>query len=88
MSDQWDNAAPEQSIIERKCTRGHGPMIHEEGVWGLMGFTILGAVKNAPDEKRYPALVENGMTFTVSIFRCSVCGLVELVDLEAHDVGA
>lgn len=88
MSDQWDNADPEKSIIERNCTRGHGPMTHENGVWGLMGFTSLGKIKKSGDEKTRPALVENGMTFAVSVFRCPVCGMIELVDSEAHDVGA
>jgi len=53
-----------------------------------MGFTSLGTIKRSGSEKVRPALVENGMTFAVTVFRCPVCGLIELVDSEAHDVGA
>lgn len=87
MSDQWENEEPPQAP-PRECTRGHGVMTPESGVWGLMGFTSLGTVKRSGSEKTRPALVENGMTFAVTVFRCPVCGLIELVDSEAHDVGA
>lgn len=63
-------------------------MATEEGVWGLMGYRQMGTTRSPGDERDFAALVENGMVFTVSIFRCPVCGLIELVDVEAHDVGA
>lgn len=60
----------------RPCPHGHGPLLRQEGHWALPqvalapsgGLLLKGELRHT------------GILFTVGLYVCPVCKLVELVD--------
>lgn len=64
--------------MSRQCSRGHGPMVLMDGSYALLG------VEPAPRQNLLAQMSTiykpNGSLFALKLYRCAVCGLVELVD--------
>lgn len=59
------------------CRYEHGKMERQPGLWGL--DQIRKAPANAPASR---ASMGTGVAFVASMYRCSVCGYLELIDDE------
>lgn len=59
------------------CRYEHGRMERQEGLWGLDQIRMAPA--DAPAAKTSLA---TGISFVASMYRCSVCGYLELIDDE------
>lgn len=57
---------------ERTCRYGHGPLELDPSLFGLSGIE--------PSPADDSAVIINNTFYTVRVWRCPVCGTVELVD--------
>ncbi len=60
-------------MIERTCKYNHGPLHKEPGVWSLKG-------EGSTPFPNFPGVLMSDLAFSLTIFRCAVCGYLEFVD--------
>lgn len=71
----------------RICLRGHGPMTRQPGHFMLAGGVFQPRPVNALAALAHPVppamqVVPDGRMYVLAVWRCNVCGSVELVDKE------
>lgn len=59
----------------RTCLRGHGPMAPVSGTWALQQVRQNSGLIGG--------LVNTGLLYTFTMYRCATCGSLEMVDQEA-----
>lgn len=76
-------------ILDPVCRYGHGAMIKidpgPDMYWGLFGVSISRAkAGEARAGDPLTELVPNGLVFTLTAFKCTKCGYMELFDEGAN----
>lgn len=61
--------------VERTCRYGHGPLMQETKVWTLPSQIPRHMLPEILDSPPWPSHY-----FSVTVWRCPVCGYVELID--------
>lgn len=76
-------------ILEPECRYGHGLLqkikTEPENYWGLFGTILKRASAGSAVGQPLASLEPNSKVFTLTGFRCSTCGYMELFD-EGADV--
>lgn len=71
-----DESGLVQQALQRPCPHGHGNMVRQQGHWALP------QVARAPDAGLLlkGELRHTGVLFTVALYVCPTCKMVELAD--------
>lgn len=62
------------------CRYGHGDLKRNERVWSLPGIDLVKMASDEDAKQPVYSVTQNGHGFSVCIYRCFVCGYIELFD--------
>lgn len=66
--------------MSKSCRYGHGELIQIEGIWSLSCMEKEERENPAFPDKKSISHTPNGVIYTMHVYRCPVCGYLELFD--------
>lgn len=67
-------------IVTPTCRYGHGELQENPALWSLTGVTLSPIGQPAEGQPPVMVVMENGRAYSTKLFRCPVCGYIELFD--------
>lgn len=68
------------SDTEKTCRYGHGELVAENGLWAMPGIDVKTDNVGVDTGQTAKYIVENGLGFSLRIYKCPTCGYLEFFD--------